>query len=66
MARQRKSGAFRGSAFPGVRGQLMLFLCCITAITLGLLWVLITYGLQPMYNRNIRARLEKRLPPLWA
>ena len=59
MARQRKSGAFRGSAFPGVRGQLMLFLCCITAITLGLLWVLITYGLQPMYNRNIRARLEK-------
>ncbi|MEE0800126.1 MAG: HAMP domain-containing sensor histidine kinase [Gemmiger sp.] len=43
----------------GVRGQLMLFLCGITALTLGLVWVLITYALQPMYNRNIYQKLEK-------
>ena len=43
----------------GVQGQLMLFLCGITVLTLGLVWGLITYGLQPMYNRNIQKRLER-------
>ena len=43
----------------GVLGQLMLFLCGITVLTLGLGWGLITYGLQPMYNRNIQKRLER-------
>lgn len=37
----------------------MLFLCGITVLTLGLVWGLITYGLQPMYNRNIQKRLER-------
>lgn len=32
----------------GVQGQLMLFLCGITVLTLGLVWGLITYGLQPI------------------
>ena len=43
----------------GVQGQLMLFLCGITVLTLGLVWGLISYGLQPMYNRNIQKRLER-------
>mgnify|MGYP000320304220 CR=1 FL=1 len=39
----------------GVQGQLMLLLCGITVLTLGLVWGLISYGLQPMYNRNIQS-----------
>lgn len=43
----------------GVQGPAVLFLCGITVLTLGLVWGLITYGLQPMYNRNIQKRLER-------
>ena len=44
----------------GVRGQLMLFLCAVTLFTLGLVWALITYALEPMYNRKIRTSLEAK------
>ena len=44
----------------GVQGQLTLFICGITLVSLGLIWLLITYGLQPQYNRTIRAVLQSR------
>lgn len=44
----------------GVRGQLMLFLFAVTLLTLGLVWTLITYALEPMYNRKIRTNLENK------
>lgn len=42
----------------GVRKQLMLFLCAVTLLTLGLVWGLITFWLEPMYHRNIRRSLQ--------
>ena len=42
----------------GVRKQLMLFLCGVTLLTLAMVWALITFGLEPMYHRNIRKALE--------
>ena len=59
MIKRKKCSASQDSSFPGVRGQLMLFLCSITILTLVLVWALITYGLQPMYNRHIRTKLTK-------
>lgn len=50
----------------GVRGQLMVFLSCITLLTLSLLGGLITYFLQPQYNRHIRSMLENRLTGILA
>ena len=40
---------------------MILFLGSITLVTLLLVWVLITYFLQPQYNRTMRASLESRL-----
>ena len=45
----------------GVRGQLMLFLCAVTLLTLGLVWALITYALEPMYT----ARSVPAWKPKW-
>lgn len=45
----------------GVRGQLMLFLSCVTLLTLVLVWALVTYWMQPQYNRHIHDKLETRL-----
>lgn len=44
----------------GVQWQLMLFMGCVTVLTLGLVWVLITYWLQPQYNRTIREGLQQK------
>lgn len=44
----------------GVQGQLMLFMGCATILTLGLVWALFTFWLQPQYNRTIRSDLESR------
>ena len=40
-----------GTILLGVQGQLITFLGIITLVTLLLVWVLITYFLQPQYNR---------------
>ena len=40
---------------PGIQWQLMLFIGGITLFTLLLVWGIITYALEPQYNRNIRA-----------
>ncbi|MDD4851081.1 MAG: HAMP domain-containing sensor histidine kinase [Gemmiger sp.] len=48
----------------GVRGQLMLFMGGITLFTLLLVWALITFWLQPRYNKTIRAQLESRVDTL--
>ena len=50
-----------GNISLGVQGQMILFLGSITLVTLLLVWVLITYFLQPQYNRTMRASLESRL-----
>ena len=42
---------------PGIQWQLMLFIGGITLFTLLLVWGIITYALEPQYNRNIRAKL---------
>lgn len=44
----------------GVRKQLILFLCGVTLLTLGLVWALITFGLEPMYHRTIRRSLQNK------
>ncbi len=51
----------RRGALPGVQGQLMLFMGGVTIVTLGLVWVLITYWLEPQYTRTLRASLENRM-----
>ena len=43
-----------------IRWQLMLFMSAMTLFTLALMWAVITYGLEPVYNRAIRAKLENR------
>ena len=54
------AGMPRRRAGLGVRGQLMLFLCGVTLLTLGLVWLLISYCLEPMYDRTIRDNLETK------
>ena len=46
--------------------QLMLFIGGITLITLGLVWGIITYALEPQYNRNIRAKLDGKAAAITA
>lgn len=46
-----------------IRGQLMLFIGGITLFTLLLVWSIITFALEPQYNRTIRAKLDGKLPP---
>ena len=41
-----------------IRGQLMLFIGGITLFTLLLVWSIITFALEPQYNRTIRAKLD--------
>ena len=45
---------------PGIQWQLMLFIGGITLFTLLLVWGIITYALEPQYNRNIRAKLDSK------
>jgi signal transduction histidine kinase len=60
-SKPKVSPVHRDGVVLGVQGQLMLFMGGITIFTLALLWVLITYWLQPMYNQKIRSGLENRL-----
>ena len=48
----------RFSARPGIRAQLMLFLCSICLLLLGLFWFLSTQMLEPLYNRRIEEQLS--------
>ena len=41
----------------------MLFIGGITLFTLLLVWGIITYALEPQYNRNIRAKTGQQRPP---
>lgn len=56
----------RRPALLGVQGQLMLFISSVTLFTLVLIWALITYWLQPQYNRTIRASLEGKAAAITA
>ena len=49
-----------------IRWQMMLFISALTLFTLALMWAVITYGLEPMYNRTLRARLENRCTAITA
>ena len=48
----------RFSARPGIRAQLMLFLCSICLLLLGLFWFLSSQMLEPLYNRRIEEQLS--------
>ncbi|MGN0984065.1 MAG: hypothetical protein ACI4OI_04405, partial [Gemmiger sp.] len=50
----------------GVQGQLMLFISGVTLFTLALIWALITYWLEPQYNRTIRTSLEGKAAAITA
>ncbi len=43
---------------PGIRAQLMLFLCFISLLLAGLFWFLSTQLLEPLYNRRISGQLS--------
>ena len=45
----------------GVQGQLILFMGGVTLVALLSVWVLITFILQPQYNRTMRASMESKL-----
>lgn len=51
---------------PGIQWQLMLFIGGITLFTLLLVWGIITYALEPQYNRNIRAKLDSKATAITA
>lgn len=61
-----KTGTGRRPALLGVQGQLMLFISGVTLFTLILIWALITYWLQPQYNRTIRTSLEGKAAAITA
>ena len=50
----------------GIRGQLMLFLCAMSAFILLLVWALTSYFLQWQYNQYIRAQLTSQADALVA
>ena len=50
----------------GIQWQLMLFIGGITLFTLLLVWGIITYALEPQYNRNIRAKLDSKAAAITA
>ncbi len=56
----------RRGALPGVQGQLMLAMGLTTFVTLALVWVLITYWLEPQYTRTLHASLENRMEAIAA
>ena len=43
---------------PGIRGQLMWFLCCICLFLLALVWFLSTQLLEPLYTKA-RERIHR-------
>lgn len=45
---------------PGIRGQLMWFLCCICLFLLALVWFLSTQLLEPLYTKHIEKQLTGR------
>ena len=45
---------------PGIRGQLMWFLCCICLFLLALVWFLSTQLLEPLYTKHIEKQLTRR------
>lgn len=45
----------------GVRGQVMLFGSGLTLLALALVWLLITFGLEPRYNNIIRRGLSDQV-----
>ena len=49
-----------------IRGQLMLFIGDITLFTLLLVWSIITFALEPQYNRTIRAKLDGKAAAITA
>lgn len=46
---------------PDVQGKLLLTMAGITLLTMGLVYLLITYGLEPQYHRTIQSRLESKV-----
>ena len=53
---------------PGIRGQLMWFLCCICLFLLALVWFLSTQLLEPLYTKHIEKQLTTQAeasPPSW-
>ena len=49
-----------------VLALVMLFIGGITLFTLLLVWGIITYALEPQYNRNIRAKLDSKATAITA
>jgi len=49
-----------------IRGPLMLFIGGITLFTLLLVWSIITFALEPQYNRTIRAKLDGKAAAITA
>ena len=45
---------------PGIRGQLMCFLCSICLLLLGLFWFLSTQLLEPLYTKHIEKQLTSQ------
>ena len=47
---------------PGIRGQLMWFLCCICLFLLALVWFLSTQLLEPLYrSEEHTSELQSRI-----
>lgn len=59
-----KQGAARRRPIPGIRVQLLLFLCFICLFLLGLFWFLSSHFLEPMYNNYIRDKLNAQADSL--
>ena len=51
---------------PGIRGQLMWFLCCICLFLLALVWFLSTQLLEPQYTKNIEKQLTTQAESITA
>ena len=67
MKQLKKNGAAHKPHFAlGIRWQLMLFIGGITLFTLLLVWGIITFALEPQYNRNIRTKLEGKAAAITA
>ena len=51
---------------PGIRGQLMWFLCCICLFLLALAWFLSTQLLEPLYTKHIEKQLTTQAESITA
>ena len=51
---------------PGIRGQLMWFLCCICLFLLALVWFLSTQLLEPLYTKHIEKQLTTQAESITA